>query len=101
MDRIAIVVPFAAEQRDVVARLLEAGPPYDLGEAGIDRHAVYLTAREAVFVFEAADIDWELDDLVHEPHPQIAQALAHWRELVESEPRVARPVFAWERGEAT
>ena len=98
MERIAIVVPFAPEQSDVVAKLLEAGPPYDLAEAGVERHAVYLTAREAVFVFEGADIDWELDDLVHEPLPQIAQALAQWRELVAGEPRIARPVFVWERG---
>ena len=100
MDRIAIVVPFPAEQGDVVAKLLEAGPPFDLAEAGIERHAVYVTAREAVFVFEGADIEWELDDLVHEFHPQVAQALAQWRELVEGEPRIARPVFLWERGGA-
>ena len=96
MDRIAIVVPFTAEQSDVVTKLLEAGPPYDLAEAGIARHAVYVTGREAVFVFEGPDIEWELDDLVHESHPQLAQALAQWRELLEGEPRIARPAFVWE-----
>ena len=75
----------------------ESNDPEQIGALFTD-DAVYLTAREAVFVFEGADIDWELDDLVHEPLPQIAQALAQWRELVAGEPRIARPVFVWERG---
>jgi hypothetical protein len=46
---------------------------------------------------EGTDIEWELDDLVHEDDPQVAQALARWSDLLEGEPRIARPAFVWLR----
>ena len=37
--------------RDVAWDFLAEGPPYDLAKADIDRHEVFLTDDEAIFVF--------------------------------------------------
>jgi CBS domain-containing protein len=99
VDRIAVTARFPPEHAEQVRTLLEAGPPYDLAEAGIDRHAVYLSAHEAVFVFEGPEIEWEVEDLADSFfHPELQAALSGWRELLAEEPHIGRPVFVWERG---
>ena len=55
--------------------LLEHGPPFDPAERGFARHAV------------------------NESFGAVAGALGTWRELVEDPPRIARPVYTWERGD--
>lgn len=99
MDRVAVTARFRPEQAEQVRTLLEAGPPYDLAEAGVDRHAVYLSAREVVFVFEGRDVEWEVEDLADDFfHPEVRAALSEWRTLLDEEPHIGRPVFVWERG---
>lgn len=99
MDRIAVIARFRREQAAQVKALLEAGPPYDPADADIERHTVYLSGREAVFAFEGPDVASEVEDLVDDfLRPELQAALAEWRELLDEEPRIARPVFVWERG---
>lgn len=101
MNRLAVVARFAPERRDGVEQLLAAGPPFDLPETGIDKHVVYLTTREAVFVFEGERVEWEVDDLVDDFfHPELQATLGEWRRLVEEEPHIGREIFAWQRGAA-
>ena len=42
-------------------------PPFDPEELGLHRHGAYLTAREVVFVFEAPEVEWIVNDLVDDP----------------------------------
>jgi CBS domain-containing protein len=99
MDRVAITARFRPDRSKQVRTLLESGPPYDLEEAGIERHTVYLSAREAVFVFEGAEVEAEVEDLADDFfHPEVRAALSQWRTLLDEEPRIGRPVFVWERG---
>ncbi|HET7857039.1 MAG TPA: hypothetical protein VFL41_11340 [Gaiellaceae bacterium] len=96
MEQLAIIVPLkeGAEQR--AEELLAAGPPFDLEKDGFHRHAVYLTDREAVFVFEGREVEWNLDELVDDAfHPLLQEAFTHWADIVEGRPRVARTVYAW------
>ena len=80
MDRVAVTARFRPEQLEQVRSLLEAGPPYDLAAAGIDRHSVYLSTREAIFVFEGPEVEWEVEDLADDFfHPEIRAALSQWR----------------------
>src|SRR3954469_14165599 len=51
--RIAIVVPLEPGKREIAEAFLAEGPPFDPGKLAIDRHEVYLTDDEAIFVFEA------------------------------------------------
>jgi CBS domain-containing protein len=99
VERVALIARFDPEQAEQVRELLEEGPPYDLAESTIDRHAVYLSSREVVFVFEGPDVQWQVEDIADEFfHPAIRSTLADWRKLVDEEPRLGHPVFAWERG---
>lgn len=100
MERLALVARFDPESREQVKTLLEAGPPFDLEGAGIDRHLVFVSSREAVFVFEGSEVEWEVEELADGFfHPELQAALSEWQELLVEEPRLAHEVFAWLRGE--
>jgi hypothetical protein len=52
--RVVVVLPLQPGARERVRALLAEGPPFDPEAAGLDRHQVFLTDREGVFLFEAA-----------------------------------------------
>jgi CBS domain-containing protein len=98
MERLAVVARFKPEAAEQVRGLLASGPPFDLREAGLDRHTVYLTAQDAVFVFEGPNVEWEVDDLAGDfLQPELQAALSSWRTLLGEDPRVGRVVFHWDR----
>lgn len=79
------------------AALIEAGPPFDPTSLGLSRHRVFLSAGEAVFVFEGHQVEWAVDDLVSDPNAWAThEAFEAWRPLVETAPRIARQAYAWE-----
>ena len=57
MSRAVVVLPLREGASEQAAELLCAGPPFDPEEVGLERHHVFLTEREAVFVFEADSLD--------------------------------------------
>jgi hypothetical protein len=97
MERVAIVVRLKPGSGPRAAELIAAGPPFDLGETGIARHSVYLSAGEVVFVFEGHQVEWMVDDLINDPfQPQLQSAFEEWRSIVDGSPRIAREQFGWE-----
>jgi hypothetical protein len=52
MNRLVVAVPLREGGYEAARRLLERGPPIDLEATRFDRHEVYLTRHEVVFVFE-------------------------------------------------
>ena len=42
-------------------------------------------------------MEWILDEMVDELGGRVAHALAAWHDLVDGPPRIARPVYVWER----
>ena len=101
MQRVAIIICLKPGAHHSAESLLAQGPPFDLASTTFQSHTVFLTESEAVFVFEGPDAEWELDDLTGDVfHPAVQQALAQWRELVDGEPRLARPVYFWEHDQA-
>jgi len=98
MERIAIVAHLKEGSGPRAAELLAKGPPFDLGETGIERHSVYLSASEVVFVFEGHQVEWMVDALIDEPFRwDIQAALDEWRAIVKGPPRIARERFEWQR----
>jgi hypothetical protein len=96
MQQLAIIVPLKEGAGERAAGLLTDGPPFDLEEAGFERHAVYLTDREVVFVFEGRGVEWSLDDLIDDPfHPLLQEAFDRWSALADGRPRVARTAYVW------
>jgi hypothetical protein len=93
--RTAFVVPLAEGTFERARELLQGGPPFDPAETALDRHEVFLTPSEVVFVFESrAGMD-ALEPLLAEP--ELWASAAAWRELLAGPPRLAEDVYSWSR----
>jgi hypothetical protein len=95
--RIAVVLPFREEAREAVRALLAEGPPFDPEALDLDRHQVFLTASEAVFIFESKLGADALEPLLQEP--RLWQSVAAWHDHIAGPPRIAEDVFSWERSD--
>src|SRR6266516_1727934 len=66
--RVVVVVPLKPGEHARVSRLLKQGPPFNPAAiAGLDRHEVFVTSDEAVFVFESKLGSGGLAALLAEP----------------------------------
>jgi hypothetical protein len=98
MQQLAVVATLKTSAEPRAAELIAKGPPFDPEANGLDRHTVFLSAGEVVFVFEGPEVEWMVEQLVDDPlQPRAVDALEEWRPLVEGEPRIARPTYAWVR----
>jgi hypothetical protein len=95
MSRVAVVVPLREGTRPLVELLIEQGPPFDLAETGLERHEVFLTDREVVFVFEGHDARVAIEQLLGEA--DVWRAATAWRDCLSGQPMLAQEVFSWER----
>jgi hypothetical protein len=95
MDAVMIVARLLPGSSAKAERMLAGGPPFDPDERGFYRHRVFLTATEVVFLFEAPEVEWVVDDIVNDP--VVSAAFAAWRPLLEEPPRLAHLRYAWER----
>jgi hypothetical protein len=91
-ERVAVIVPLRKGKREKVERLLDKGPPFDPERAGLERHEVYLTEQDAVFVFNAAS-GFSLQRLLSDT--KVWASAAAWHDVVAGPPRIAKPFFAW------
>jgi hypothetical protein len=96
-SRVVVVVPLKEGTRDRVRELLEAGPPFDPAGVGLERHEVFLTDSEAVFLF-GAPARSVLERLVVDP--SLWAAAAAWKDLVAGPARMAEDAYSWTRGNA-
>jgi hypothetical protein len=90
-----IVARLHPDKHDAAEALLRQGPPFDPEDAGLHRHAAYLTQSEVVFLFEAPEVEWIVNDIVDDP--VLSTTLAPWRALVDGPPRIAHERFFWSR----
>jgi hypothetical protein len=95
MNRLMIVARLAEGAHEDAEKLLAQGPPFDPEELGLHRHAAYLTAGEVIFLFEAPEVEWIVNDIVDDP--VLSTALGPWRPLIEETPRIAHERFYWSR----
>lgn len=94
MQRVAVIVKLRPGATDEAAKLIELGPPFDLGKQGFERHTVYLAADTAVFVFEGGQPGALLATFSGIDEQSV---LGAWEPLLDGTPRVAREVYAWMR----
>jgi hypothetical protein len=94
MSRAVVVLPLKEGASERAAQLLRKGPPFDPYEVGLERHHVFLTETEAVFVFEAVDLD-AAERLIGDDG--IWQAAEVWKDLVAGPPRLAEDSYSWLR----
>jgi hypothetical protein len=98
MSRVAVVVPLRPGGYDAAAQLVADGPPFKLSESPLDGHCVYLTEREALFVFEGPNAREVIEEILGEA--SVWEAATSWRDLLAGKPRVADIAFAWRRDDA-
>jgi len=93
--QLVVVLPLKPGSAARARELLAGGPPFELAETQFRRHAVHLSDREAIVVFEA---EAEAATLaLHAEDPVLMEAAAAWREVLAEKPRIARLAFSWER----
>jgi hypothetical protein len=95
MNRLVIVAKLKEGSQEAAEELIRRGPPFEPGELGFDRHSVYVSPHDVVFLFEAPDVEWKVDDIVDDP--VLSTALAPWRALVDGPPRLAHERYHWSR----
>lgn len=93
--RLAIILPLHEESHEAVRALLADGPPFDPEALGLNRHQVFLTASEAVFIFESELGAGALESLLEES--ELWQRAAAWHDHLAGPPRIADDVFSWTR----
>ncbi len=93
MNRLMIVARLQDGAHEEAEALLREGPPFDPEELGFHRHAAYLTASEVVFLFEAPEVEWIVNEIVDDPIR--STALGPWRKLIDGTPRLAHEYFYW------
>lgn len=96
--RTAVVLPLVAGAHDAVRELLAAGPPFDPQRAGLERHEVFLTPTEVVFIFESRGGAVPLDSLLADP--AFWQEAGAWTDHIAAPPRLAEAVYSWARPSA-
>jgi hypothetical protein len=97
MNRLVIVARVQPGKREDAESLLRKGPPFDPDELGLHRHAAYLTANEVVFMFEAPEVEWIVNDIIDDP--VLSAAFGPWRMIIEEPPRLAHERYYWSREE--
>src|SRR5215470_5331244 len=99
MNRLLITARLREGSHEEAEALLRKGPPFDPVELGLHRHSAYLTAGEVVFVFEAPEVEWVVNDLLDDPI--LSGAFGAWDKLVDGPPRIAHERYHWSREERT
>jgi hypothetical protein len=96
-QRAAIVLPLFQGSSDAARGLLREGPPFDLDALGLERHTVYLTDDEVVFIFEWRG-EASFESLLAQP--ELWDVASAWTALAAGPPRLAGPAFSWTRSGA-
>jgi hypothetical protein len=95
MHRVAIVARLKDGKSPKAEELLRGGPPFDPEVLGLDRHTAFVTAGEVVFLFEAPEVEWIVNELIDDQ--VIAAAFEPWREIIDGPPHLAREGYSWSR----
>jgi hypothetical protein len=97
MKQVAVVFHLHEGSEPEAAKLAGADPPFDPAEAGFARVAIFVTAREAIFVLEGEEPLWSQDELMNDfLRPALRARLDEWRKLADVQTWPAEPVFVWE-----
>jgi hypothetical protein len=94
-ERVTLIVPLKKRSIEQARELIAAGPPFDPGRKGFERHEVFLTDTEAVFLFEGDNVAETVQRLARDPAAW--RAALRWRPLLDGAPRLAHSAYSWRR----
>ena len=92
VERVALVVPLRPGMKAEAEALLLQGPPFDPRVFGLERHEVFVTDEEVVFVFEGIPSVFVERIAADETIWDAANA---WRPLIDGRMRYADQAYAW------
>jgi hypothetical protein len=92
-DRVVVVAQLKRAARDQAAELIAAGPPFDPEGLGFERHSVYLSSEEVVFVFEGPAVARRLADMIDDM--VTSASFSAWAPLIRGAPRIAHERYFW------
>jgi hypothetical protein len=93
VEQVAVVLPLRPGALGTARELVAEGPPFDLAEAEIERHAVFLTEREAIFVFSGADACDHVRRFMDDT--DVWRAADRWAACLDGPPRLAEATFSF------
>jgi hypothetical protein len=103
-EQVAVIVPLKTGCVEKAKELVAQGPPFDPAALGLTRHQVFVTKREALFVFVGPQVRETLERATR--NPMLWSAGLAWRSCIAGRPRLsnpsealpaddARPVYSW------
>jgi hypothetical protein len=95
LDSVVLVVPLEEGVVEEARALAAGGPPFDPTQWGLERHEVFFTSSEAVFLFEGRDAGRLVAELVQDPAGW--RAALRWKELLAAPPRLGESAYSWAR----
>jgi hypothetical protein len=95
VGRLVVVVPLKEGAAETARSLLAKGPPFDLEATDFDRHEVYVSESEAVFLFETPGPSATLK--LPGEDPSLWKVAAAWQPLLAGRPRKAMTAYSWRR----
>jgi hypothetical protein len=94
--RTVVIVPIREDAHEAVRTLLDAGPPFNPSKLpGLERHEVFLTLDEVVFLFDSSFGAHAIEPLLADP--ELWRAASSWHEHLAGPPRIGDEVYAWRR----
>ena len=99
MERIAITARLKERSEARARKLVEAGPPFDPGRAGLAQHGVFVGPGLVVFVFEGDDVEEKVSRLLNDRLG--SAAFTAWGPLLAEQPRLAHEAYHWDEKEDT
>jgi hypothetical protein len=91
---VLVIVPLRKGSLARARTLIEHGPPFDPETVGLEHHDVFLTEREAVFIFDVPDMQCAVARLADSA---LWSAAADWRSCIAGKPRIAEQTYTWTR----
>jgi hypothetical protein len=95
--RFLITAKVRRGSEEAVRALLREGPPFQLPDTSLERHTVFLSGDEIVFLFEGPRAEEEVRRLLHD-RTVLGQASRIGLHL-SGRPRMPEEVFSWTRPE--
>ena len=94
-ERVAVVAQLKKGSAEGARELIEVGPPFDPQTMGFDRHSVYLSQNDVVFVFEGENAARKLASVVD--NMVVSASFSSWAPLLEGTPQLAHELYHWSR----
>jgi hypothetical protein len=91
--RVVVVARLRQGGYEKAKGLIAGGPPFEPGQLGFERHAVYLSSEEVVFLFEGPSAARRLADMIDDM--VTSASFGAWASLIKGTPRIAHEHYYW------